>query len=69
MPYYGAEEEETSIFNVVGLAVVMTGSLIGAIFGVLLPTVSMGVSLGILGSLFASTVRKRSHFMHHLHCG
>ena len=56
MPYYSSIEKEMSIFNVVGLVVVMTGGLIGGTFGVVLSTSFMGLTLGILASLFTSMV-------------
>lgn len=58
MPYYSSTDDKISIFNVVGLVVVMTGGLIGGTFGVVLSTSSMGLTLGILCALFTSTVRK-----------
>ena len=60
MPYYSGTEKEISIFNVLGLVVVMTGGLIGGTFGVVLSTSFMGLTLGILASLFTSMVREYS---------
>lgn len=56
MPFYGSTNEGINAFTVLGLAVVMTGSLIGAIFGVLLPASSTGLTFGVLVSVFISTV-------------
>ncbi len=57
MPYYGGTNE-IDVFGCLGLVVVLTGGLIGGVFGVLLPTTSTGITMGILSSLLMSTVNQ-----------
>jgi hypothetical protein len=45
------------VFYVFGIVVVLVGGLVGGVFGVLLPKVTIGSALGVLVALFITLVR------------
>lgn len=45
------------LFQILALAVVGTGGLVGGVVGALLPRISNGVAVGVLSALFISIVR------------